>query len=139
MGDLFLPETPDPPRHYRLEIFRGGKKWITANHRSTWYARAAQTKAWREIAAWRAYRDLAGLQFARAHVVGELRFRSLRRRDPANWAPTAKAVLDGLVDAGLFPDDDDAHVVGPDMRIGSGQGGDCLIMHIWPLPPKEPA
>jgi crossover junction endodeoxyribonuclease RusA len=28
-----------------------------------------------------------------------------RRRDPSNWAPTTKAVVDGLVDAGVWPDD----------------------------------
>jgi hypothetical protein len=33
-----------------------------------------------------------------------------------NYYPTAKAILDGLVDAGVLPDDNDDHVTGPDMR-----------------------
>lgn len=39
-----------------------------------------------------------------------------RRRDPGNWYPTAKAIVDGLVDAGILIDDDHTKVVGPDMR-----------------------
>jgi crossover junction endodeoxyribonuclease RusA len=38
--------------------------------------------------------------------------------DPGNLYPTAKAVLDGIVDAGWLPDDDFMHVEGPDMRHG---------------------
>jgi hypothetical protein len=47
-----------------------------------------------------------------------MHFPDHRRRDPANWAPTAKAVIDGLVDAKVFTDDDHKHLIGPDMRIG---------------------
>ncbi|OEJ21128.1 hypothetical protein BGK67_34870 (plasmid) [Streptomyces subrutilus] len=41
-----------------------------------------------------------------------------RKRDPGNWAPTAKAYVDGLVDAGLLPDDNSAHLRGPYPEIG---------------------
>jgi crossover junction endodeoxyribonuclease RusA len=131
VSDLTLPQDSDPPRRYRLELWRIGKKWITANQRSGWHARARATKQWREIAAWRAFRDLSGVRVQRARVVCELRFDSKRRRDPANWAPTAKAVIDGLVDAGVFPDDDSAHVVGPDMRLGPPQIDEVLVVHIF--------
>lgn len=40
------------------------------------------------------------------------------RADPGNWAPTAKAALDGVVDAGVLPDDDWRRVAGPDPRAG---------------------
>lgn len=33
-----------------------------------------------------------------------------RRRDPNNFARTTKPIVDGLVDAGVFVDDDSAHV-----------------------------
>lgn len=33
-----------------------------------------------------------------------------RRRDPHNFAPTLKHVIDGLVDAGLWPDDTPEYV-----------------------------
>lgn len=36
-----------------------------------------------------------------------------RRADPNNIAPTTKAIVDGLVDAGLLTDDDSKHLEGP--------------------------
>jgi len=41
-----------------------------------------------------------------------------RKRDPANWYPSVKAAIDGIRDAGVIPDDDAEHLVGPDMRLG---------------------
>ncbi|MCX4677648.1 hypothetical protein OG413_20465 [Streptomyces sp. NBC_01433] len=41
-----------------------------------------------------------------------------RKRDPGNWAPSAKAYVDGLVDAGLLPDDHSAHLAGPYPEMG---------------------
>lgn len=128
--DLTLPEIGNPPHHYRVEIPRVGKKWITANQRTHWRATAPMVKQWREVAAWRA-RKVPTLQ--RAHVVVEVRFSDKRRRDPGNWAPTAKAVVDGLVDAGVFPDDNYQHVIGPDMRLGPHvtKAEEALIVHIF--------
>ncbi|MFF7534906.1 hypothetical protein ACFZB2_38340 [Streptomyces bobili] len=59
-----------------------------------------------------------GPLFQRAHILGVLHPRSKTRCDPANWYPSFKAAVDGLVDAGLFEDDDHTRVVGPDMRLG---------------------
>jgi len=44
-----------------------------------------------------------------------LTFRSRTRRDVANWYPTVKAAVDGVVDAGFLDDDDTTHVDGPHM------------------------
>lgn len=41
-----------------------------------------------------------------------------RRRDPDNLAPTGKAAIDGLVLAGVLPDDSAAHVAGVRYQIG---------------------
>ncbi|MFG2986214.1 hypothetical protein ACGFYQ_34020 [Streptomyces sp. NPDC048258] len=41
-----------------------------------------------------------------------------RKRDPGNWAPSAKAYVDGLIDAGLLPDDNHLHLLGPNPVIG---------------------
>ena len=117
-----------------LAIELAGRKWITSNQRLHHMARARETSNWRDIAAWRA-RRLVTEPIPYARVVIELRFASKHRRDPANWAPTAKAVVDGLVDSGVFPDDDHTHVIGPDLRIGpvvplASQG---LVVHIYPL------
>ena len=49
--------------------------------------------------------------------------------DPANWAPTAKAVLDGLIDYGLAEDDNRRFVTGPFMHEG-GRGDDALRVRV---------
>ena len=55
--------------------------------------------------------------FERARLVAWVRFPDGRRRDLHNYMPTLKALVDGLVDAGLLPDDDSRHLQGPDMRL----------------------
>lgn len=132
--DLFLPDEDDPPYHYRLVIERSGKEWLTENKRYHHMARARIVRNWRDIAAWRAHRALVPMCL-RAHIIAELRFQRPRKRDANNWAPTAKAIVDGLVDAHVFPDDDSTRVVGPDMRMGPADPVEQIIMHIWPLPP----
>lgn len=55
-----------------------------------------------------------------------------RKRDPGNWAESAKAGVDGLVDAGVFADDNSQHVIGPDPRLGEPVVGSQLVFHIYP-------
>nr|DAF53066.1 MAG TPA: crossover junction endodeoxyribonuclease [Siphoviridae sp. ctJyX12] len=52
----------------------------------------------------------------RLRIVAWLRFPDSRRRDPHNYMPTLKAMVDGFVDAGVLPDDDRRHLQGPDLR-----------------------
>jgi hypothetical protein len=52
--------------------------------------------------------------------------------DPANWAPTAKACLDGMIDYGLAEDDNRRFVTGPFMHEG-GKGADALIVRVTVL------
>lgn len=67
----------------------------------------------------------------RAHVVYVVHpTPQTRKRDPGNWAPSAKAAVDGLVDAGVFPDDNSDHVLGPDPRLGEPVKGGQLVLHI---------
>lgn len=59
-----------------------------------------------------------------------------RRLDPANLYLTAKAYVDGLVDAHVLPDDDSWHVTGPDMRTGWPRPlVGRMVLHITELPP----
>lgn len=130
---IVLPTVSDPPISYRVEI-PATAGWITLNMRMHWGERHRLTAHYRQLG------QVVSLHYALprielAHVVAELRFRDTRRRDPHNWTPTAKAVLDGMVDAGVFPDDDFGHVVGPDMRIGAKADIPCLVMHVWPARP----
>jgi crossover junction endodeoxyribonuclease RusA len=78
-----------------------------------------------------------GPLFQRAHVLGILRPPSARRADPANWYPSFKAAVDGLVDAGLLDDDDHTRLVGPDMRLGPKAKGGQLVLVIRGLAADE--
>lgn len=75
--------------------------------------------------------------FQRAHILGVLHPSTAGRRDPANWYPTFKACVDGLVDAGLFEDDDHTRVLGPDMRLGSIRARDQIVLVVRALGPVE--
>jgi crossover junction endodeoxyribonuclease RusA len=113
---------------YTVDVGQAAQ-WLTANQRLYWRRKAERTKAWREATAWRA-RHARIPRLDRALIVCELRFAVRRRRDPANWAPTAKACVDGLVDAGVFDDDDATRVQGPDMRLGDpGVAGLRLLIY----------
>src|SRR6185437_12739208 len=75
------------------------------------------TKDLRETAGWAA-RVAKVPPLQRAHVRAEYQPPDNRRRDPANFYPSFKACIDGLVDVKVLPDDDAAHLDGPDMRLG---------------------
>lgn len=84
---------------------------LTANQRLHWAARARMTRAVREAAAW-------GVRGEGVPRCERVRVRLLwcvsdpgRRRDPSNVMPTQKAAVDGLVDAGVVPDDTPQFVV----------------------------
>lgn len=75
----------------------------------------------------------------RAHIVYVLHpTPQSRTRDPANWAESAKAAVDGLVDAGVFEDDDSTRVIGPDPRLGDPVPRGQLVLHITPIPMEAP-
>ncbi|MFC9681326.1 hypothetical protein [Streptomyces sp. NPDC056948] len=78
-----------------------------------------------------------GPLFQRAHVLGILHPNTNGRRDPANWYPSFKAAVDGIVDAGLLDDDDHTRVAGPDMRLGSKVKGGQIVLVVRGLAPGE--
>jgi hypothetical protein len=78
-----------------------------------------------------------GPLFHRVHVLGILHPPKNDRRDPANWYPSFKAAVDGLVDAGLLEDDDHTRLVGPDMRLGRKVKGGQLVLVVRALGPGE--
>lgn len=90
---------------------------LTANERKHWAKKARTTAILRQLAVLEAARFNAKHEpFTRAHLTVHVGWPDKRRRDVANVAPTIKALIDGCVDAGLLPDDDDEHLVGPDLR-----------------------
>lgn len=106
--------------------------FISANGRLHFRKRAELTKVWRELAATRVYTLRQPLlpKYDLAHITVTIRFATNHRRDVGNYYPTAKAIVDGLVDAGVLPDDDDRHLVGPDLRREYPNGTPRVTVHI---------
>ncbi|AMU78478.1 hypothetical protein SEA_SKINNYPETE_48 [Mycobacterium phage SkinnyPete] len=87
---------------------------LTANQRMHWAAKAKTTREVRAAAA------VIARNLPRAdRLVVTLHYQPSqnRRRDRHNLWPTVKALVDGLVDAGVVPDDDTEHVSTPEPVI----------------------
>jgi len=106
--------------------------WLNSNDRLHRHQEAKITKAWREAAA-QAAQGIGPLNTP-VRITAHIWKPRGGRYDPGNLYPTAKACVDGLVDAGLLTDDDHTRLIGPDMRHG-GQGNPQLILIIET--PKE--
>jgi Holliday junction resolvase RusA-like endonuclease len=109
-----------------------GMALLNANRRQHHMAKARLTKAIRDAAhvCARGYR-IPTLQ--RARIVCEFRPPDRRIRDVHNLFPSAKAAIDGLVDAGVLPDDSDRYLIGPDLRLGPVEQGGRLVLRITEL------
>lgn len=94
-----------------------GEKLLTLNDRPHWAARNRITGQLRADAA-----NLCRLaripRLECATVTGILHPHDLRRRDPHNWVPSFKALIDGVVDAKVLPDDDAAHLLSFTIVLG---------------------
>lgn len=101
---------------------------LNANDRLHWARKARRTAELRTAAAWSA-KNLTPVD-RKQHVVVTFHFTNRNRRDVSNWSPTAKAILDGITDAGVWADDNDAWVVGPDLRTGDHLPGRVARVHV---------
>ena len=80
--------------------------WLSANDREHPLKRARRVKEWRTAAGWLG-RDVGAVE---------------------NLAPTAKAIMDGLRDAGVLPDDDTTNVPVVTFRSAVGPPSVDVIM-----------
>ena len=80
---------------------------VNGERKMTPYARAEKVKTWRE--AWK-IEGVGAPRMAWAHAKVNVYLRDLRDQDPGAAFPAYKAALDGLVDAGVLPDDDGRYV-----------------------------
>lgn len=98
-----------------------GKPPLTLNQRLHWSEKARRTKKIRDTVGWQAQAMRLGTA---THVSVQLHYNTgdRRRRDSDNLVATLKPCVDGLVDAGLVPDDDPAHVttIMPEIHNGLG-------------------
>lgn len=110
-------------------------KLLTANDKMHWAARAKLTKQLRQ---WgyllgREGEGVARLGLTHARVEVEFAYPDRRRRDRHNLAPTVKAVMDGLIDAGLLPDDADQFLDGPHTVIAEHLAGKHLNISMYEI------
>lgn len=85
--------------------------WLTANQRLHWSTRMRRTRVLRAYAASEArIHGLAGRRLGPSAVTALIGYPAAGRADPANAAPTVKAIIDGLVDARVWDDDDHLHI-----------------------------
>ena len=91
---------------------------LTSNQRLHWAPKSGRTAAIRSLA-YRATRNAKLTPMDRAHCTVHVTWPgNQRRRDVGNLMPTVKAAIDGIVtDGHLLPNDDDAHLIGPDLRV----------------------
>ncbi|MDX3239142.1 hypothetical protein PV392_26335 [Streptomyces sp. ME03-5709C] len=91
---------------------------LNANDRRIWQAKRPLVESLRAIGKQLVIAArIPSLPAAHIFYVVHLNTRA-SKGDPANWYDSAKALLDGIVDAGVLPDDSDTYVVGPDPRTG---------------------
>lgn len=99
---------------------------MNMNDRTHWAVKAKRVKAWRTAVALQARRLGPVPDPALVQIVFDVA--DNRRRDPHNLAPTVKACIDGLVDAGWWPDDDAKHVyvLDPEIRVVGRKARPCV-------------
>ena len=108
--------------------------WLTANARNHWALKARRTRHLRQLGFMAARKQPA---MDRANLAAVISYPTARRADPSNAAPTVKALLDGIVDAGVLPDDDHLHVPHVDYSRGPNTGERGLyriVLRLEPLP-----
>jgi crossover junction endodeoxyribonuclease RusA len=102
---------------------------LSMNDRTHWAAKAKNSRAWRTAARYNAVRErLPECPPSFARVTFPVR--DNRRRDADNPAPTVKAIVDGLVDAGVWPDDTPEWVETLGSRFA--KGADVVTVELIP-------
>ena len=109
--------------------------WLNSNQRLHWAEKARRTRIWRYTAHGAVLAQCAGLTFTvPVRIVVTIHKPRAGRYDATNWAPTGKALIDGLVDSGLLEDDDNTRVIGPDMRAGEKRAEPCVVVRVEAIP-----
>lgn len=101
---------------------------LNSNDRLGWQAKMRRTKTIRELAR-RTTRSAGLIVTTPVELICRVQYARAGRHDAHNLQPTAKALIDGMVDAGLLEDDDDLHVHEVAFRsaIGRGAAGHTTI------------
>lgn len=105
---------------------------MNSNHRPHPMVRARQTRQWRELGCVRAQAVRLQPITGRVRIVVTIHTATARTYDAGNYYPTAKALIDGLRDAGVLVDDSNEYVEGPDMRPGLKSNPPKLVLELIP-------
>ncbi len=123
-----------PPADALTITFAQPAALINLNVQEHWGPRSRKVKAWRTAAflavhASTSRRHPLRLAVTPCWVHVSFPVPDRRKRDPHNYTP--KALIDGLVDAGLWPDDNGAWVttIEPELRLDPGGP---VVVTIWP-------
>lgn len=107
-----------------------GIQLLTLNQRLHWATRARITHDLR-LAAFAMARNARIPTLEKARVTVEYQPPKVRRkRDAGNWAPSGKACIDGIRDAGVFADDDSEHLVSEEYWIGEPYPRGRIVLHV---------
>lgn len=105
------------PRELTIEL-PPGLPLLSLNDRRHWAAAQLITQQIKK-AAWACARAAHAPALQRAAITVEYQPpNTSRKRDPDNLAPSGKAAVDGLVQAGVLPDDNSEHVTAVRYQIG---------------------
>src|SRR5512139_4032897 len=108
--------------------------WLNSNQRLHRMQQAERVRVWRSAAFDAAMtRNGRGGFDQPVHIVCTVHKTRAGRWDAGNLYPTAKAIVDGLVDAGVIPDDSNEWVTGPDMRAGEKRDQACVVVQVAPI------
>lgn len=114
---------------YRLELpFK--RPPLSHNDRHHWRVKADKTRQVRRAAKLLAWQ--AGIGGPHEHITVQLHYApgDNRRRDAPNLTATSKPAIDGLVDAGVVPDDHDTHVTEHMPVIHKGPGAPSVWLEV---------
>jgi crossover junction endodeoxyribonuclease RusA len=97
---------PDPAARLNANDSRGQSRIAAIRH-------TKQVRAWREAGRLCAFNGRRRPRIPNLATVTVFfgTDRPNQRRDPMNWYPTVKALVDGLTDARFWPDDDASYVL----------------------------
>lgn len=128
------PERFETELHAQFDVDVRPLDWqkarMSANDRPHHLTKSNRNALWRQLTESSALQQsIEPLSWAR--LVVYVRFPTNARREVSNLQPTAKAIVDGIVDAKLLPDDRDECADGPDVRRLWPNGPHRVIVQMW--------
>ena len=110
----------------------GKPAWLNINDTRHWAPQAKLVKLWRNIGYYTAKVNHLPTGLHRVTIFAEIHKTDNRKYDAHNLMPTLKPIVDGLVDYGLIPDDNNTHLTGPFITEGEKRPRPEVTLTITP-------